>query len=236
MANDYFKFKQFTIHQQRCAMKVGTDGTLLGAWSQAPVDHCRILDIGTGTGLIALMMAQRYPKAMVLGVDIDADAVVQASENVMESPFSDRISILHADVTQLTDTDGFDVIVCNPPFYVDSLVCPDNQRTTARHTVSLTYEKLVQTAYRILKDDGILSLVIPTENHSRLDALARMQGFFLTRVCFVKTTPLKKSKRQLIELRKHPVNKIDICEEVIEVSPNVRSPWYQFLTQDFYIK
>lgn len=236
MANDYFQFKQFTIHQQHCAMKVGTDGTLLGAWAQTPSEQCRILDIGTGTGLIAMMMAQRFPQALVLGVDIDAGAVAQASENVMESPFSDRIEIRLSDVTQLTDSDGFDAIVCNPPFFVDSLTCPDDQRTAARHTVSLTYEKLVQTASRLLKDNGFFSLIIPTENRSRLESAARMDGFFPSRVYLIKTTPQKSPKRQLIEFRKYPVNKLDIKEEVIELSPNVRSPWYQHLTQEFYIK
>ena len=131
MANDYFQFKQFTVYQQRCAMKVGTDGTLLGAWAQVPTESARILDIGTGTGLIALMLAQRFPQASVLGIDIDQDAVCQAKENVENSPFASRIKIEHANVMDYNNEEGFDAIVSNPPYFVDALTCPDQQRTIA---------------------------------------------------------------------------------------------------------
>ena len=167
MANDYFKFRQFTIHQGRCAMKVGTDGTLLGAWANAPLGTTRILDIGTGTGLIALMMAQRFPQAEVVGVDIDTDAVGQASENVEQSPFKDRIRILQMDITEMTGV-LFDTIVSNPPFFVDALICPDDQRTLARHTVNLTYDELMQTAYRLMTLDGCFSVIIPIKVLSKI--------------------------------------------------------------------
>ena len=163
MANDYFQFKQFTIHQQRCAMKVGTDGTLLGAWAQVPIKSARILDIGTGTGLIALMMAQRFPEATVLGIDIDGEAVNQAQENVVLSPFASRVEIRLQNVLDFEYKEGFDAIVSNPPYFVDALTCPDQQRTIARHTISLTYEGLMKSAYRLLKPDGMFSLVIPSE-------------------------------------------------------------------------
>ncbi|MBP5778139.1 MAG: methyltransferase [Prevotella sp.] len=236
MANDYFQFKQFIVRQQHCGMKVGTDGTLLGAWAQAPDDPCRILDIGTGTGLIALMMAQRFPQATVTGVDIDDAAVSQAKENVMESPFSNRVTILKCDILQLEDTDGFDAIICNPPFFVNSLTCPDEQRTAARHTVSLSFENLAHAAFRLLKPDGIFSVVIPTENRPNLEAASRMEGFFISRICLIKTTPQKQPKRQLIEFRKFPVYEINIQEGIIEDSPNVKNPWYRQLTEAFYIK
>ncbi len=236
MTNDCFQFRKFTIRQHRCAMKVGTDGTLLGAWAEALSGPCRILDIGTGTGLIALMMAQRFPEAHVVGIDIDGDAVSQARENVMESPFSERVTIQHADAAVLQDTDGFDVIVSNPPYFMDSLTCPDSQRTMARHGVSLSFEALCASAFRLLKSDGIFSVVVPSDGRSRLEASARLEGFFLSRVCLVRTTPQKAPKRQLIEFRKQPVNELYIMEGVIEISTNVRSPWYQQLTQAFYIK
>ena len=236
MANDYFQFKQFTVHQERCGMKVGTDGTLLGAWAHAPISSARILDIGTGTGLIALMMAQRFPNASVLGVDIDEDAVSQAQENVAASPFATRIKICHENILDFDDSEGFDAIVSNPPYFVDSLTCPDKQRTKARHTVNLTYEGLMRSAYRLLKPNGLFSLVIPTECRSSIEAEARLVGFFLTRVCMIRTTPKKSSKRQLIEFSKYPENNLIIEEGIIEVFPNVRSPWYQQLTQDFYVR
>ena len=221
MSNDYFQFRQFIVHQQRCAMKVGTDGTLLGAWAWAPSGRCRILDIGTGTGLIALMMAQRFPESSVLGIDIDSEAVAQATENVQLSPFSERINILQKDLMK---------------FVVDSLECPDDQRTIARHTVSLTNEGLIRQAYRLLKDDGCLSLVIPSESRSLIESAASLEGFFLSRVCLIKTTPRKQPKRQLIEFRKHAAKELVIEEGIIEDSPNVRSAWYQQLTKEFYIK
>lgn len=236
MSNDYFQFRQFVVHQQRCAMKVGTDGTLLGAWAAAPSGQCRILDIGTGTGLIALMMAQRFPEAEVTGIDIDEDAVTQADENVSLSPFSERIRICHLDILNFADTIGFDAIVSNPPYFVDSLACPDDQRTIARHAVSLTYEQLMHQVYRLLKDEGRFSVVVPSDCRAKIEAAACLEGFFTTRVCLIKTTPRKQPKRQLIEFQKHPVSELDISEGVIEVSPNVRSEWYQQLTKEFYIK
>lgn len=118
MSNEYFQFRQFIVHQQRCAMKVGTDGTLLGAWAAAPSGKCRILDIGTGTGLIALMMAQRFPESEVIGIDIDPEAIAQARENVRLSPFSERITISHQDLMKFDDTECFDVIVSNPPYSI----------------------------------------------------------------------------------------------------------------------
>ena len=163
MAKGYFQFKQFTIYQQHCAMKVGTDGTLLGAWALASSGACRVLDIGTGTGLIALMMAQRYPEVMVTAIDIDAAAVGQAMENVMASPFAERINVYEADVQTFENMEMFDSIVCNPPFFEHSLTCPDAQRTEARHTVSLNYHQLVDAVFRLLKDDGRFSVIITSD-------------------------------------------------------------------------
>ena len=236
MANGYFQFKQFTVHQQHCAMKVGTDGTLLGAWALASAGPCRVLDVGTGTGLIALMMAQRYPEAQVIAIDIDEKAVFQAQENVSASPFADRIQVLEADVQAFADSEKFDSIVCNPPFFEDSLVCPDPQRTEARHTVSLGYRQLMDSVFRLLKDDGRFSVIIPADCRSRLESEARLRGFFISRLCSVQTTPKKAPKRYMIEFAKHPVNETDITNGVLESSPQNRSDWYRELTQEFYIK
>ena len=236
MGKNSFQFKQFTINQDRCAMKVGTDGTLLGAWANAPVEPCRILDIGTGTGLVALMMAQRYPQSQVIGIDIDRDAAIQAQENVDASPFSDRVKIINADAVKIEDKEGFDSIVCNPPYFVDSLTCPQDQRTLARHTITLTYEQLMQTAYKLLKNDGMFSIVVPTENNDAIESAAALAGFMISRICMIKTTPNKFPKRQLIEFRKNRIDRIDFCEEILEIFPNQRSDWYYELTRDFYIK
>lgn len=236
MGKNSFEFRQFTVHQDRCAMKVGTDGTLLGAWASLGLPEGRILDIGTGTGLIALMMAQRFPQSDVTAIDIDAEAVGQARENVASSPFSGRIEVVQADVRSYQTDALFDAIVSNPPYFSRSLECPDGQRTIARHTTSLSYESLMSAAFRLLSDEGRFSLIIPDDFYRALMADAHLQGFFPSRICAVKTTPAKSPRRYLIELRKRPVLQTDMKEGIIESLPSVRSPWYQSLTSEFYIK
>lgn len=233
MANDYFRFRQFTIHQSLCAMKVGTDGTLLGAWANGGY---RILDIGTGTGLVALMMAQRFPDAIVIGADIDTDAVMQAKANVQESPFTTRVRIIEQDMSCISDTIGlFDAIVSNPPYFSHSLVCPDDKRTLARHNASLSYHALMMTAWQLLSDDGELSIVIPFDCKDALEQEACLVGFFKSRECGVRTTPRKPPRRYLLAFRKHPVDTCEKSEGIIETSPGVRSEWYRQLTDDFYL-
>jgi tRNA1Val (adenine37-N6)-methyltransferase len=228
MANDFFRFKQFVVRQHLCAMKVGTDGTLLGAWAHGGK---RILDIGTGTGLILLMMAQRFPDADLLGIDIDEDACRQAEENVANSPF--RATVARANIINIKGE--FDCIVSNPPYFNQSLECPDEARTRARHTSSLSYRQLMQSAYKLLTADGEFSLVIPADCKERLEQEATLAGFFKCRECAVKTTPRKMPKRYLLAFRKHPTTSIETTEGIIEVKPNERSEWYQELTNDFYL-
>lgn len=237
MANDYFQFRQFTVHQGRCAMKVGTDGTLLGAWARGGLT---VLDIGTGTGLIALMMAQRFPEAQVVGVDIDPEAVAQARENVAMSPFASRIQLINDDIRTILPSpftlppSPFTAIVANPPYFMESLESPDSQRTLARHTASLTYRDLMAAAWRLLADDGELSVVIPFDCKARLEGEAALAGFFKSRECAVKTTPRKQPRRYLMAFRKHPC-RLEQTEGIIETAPNERSDWYQELTKEFYL-
>ena len=230
MSNNYFQFKRFVVRQERCAMKVGTDGTLLGAWARGGQ---RVLDIGTGTGLIALMMAQRCPKALVTAVDIDADAVRQARENVAESPFAERITVVEGDIISHFSP-HFDAIVCNPPYFNDSLTCPDEQRTTARHTTTLTYRELMAAVARLLSDDGEFSVVIPFDCKARLEAEAALAGLSKTRECSIRTTPRKAPRRFLLAFRKHPVA-VETTEGVLETEPGQRSDWYHALTNEFYL-
>ena len=230
MANDYFQFRRFTVHQGRCAMKVGTDGTLLGVWAHGGQS---VLDIGTGTGLVALMMAQRFPDSYIAGIDVDHEAVEQAMENVSASPFAERITVAEADA-RMFDAAPFDAIVCNPPYFVASLECPDEQRTLARHASALTYRELMTTAWRLLSDDGEFSLVIPFNCKRQMEQEAILAGFFKVRECAVKTTPQKLPRRYLLAFRKHP-GKLEQTEGIIEMQPGIRSPWYQDLTKDFYL-
>ena len=218
-----FQFKQFTIYQDLCAMKVGTDGVLLGAWANGGK---RVLDAGTGTGIIALMMAQRYPNAVVTAIDIDEGAVKQAQQNVAQSPFAQQITVLH---NTLQEHQGeYDAIISNPPFFIDSLAAPDEQRNVARHTQTLTYTELMQAAWRLLSDEGELSVVVPFDYRKRMEDEAIFVGFFPSKVCAVKTTERKPAKRYLRSFKKHPCR----CEQE---QLTIGSERYQELTKEFYL-
>jgi tRNA1Val (adenine37-N6)-methyltransferase len=204
-------------------MKVGTDGVLLGAWANGGQ---RILDAGTGTGVIALMLAQRYPEARVTAIDIDEGAVRQAQQNVTKSPFAAQVTVLQE---TLQEHQGeYDAIVSNPPFFIDSLAAPDEQRNMARHTATLTYAELMQAAYRLLSDEGELSVVVPFDYRQRMEDEAIFVGFFPSRVCAVKTTERKPAKRYLLAFRKHPCP----CEKE---QLTIGSEAYQALTSAFYL-
>ena len=222
-----FQFKQFKIEQDECAMKVGTDGVLLGAWARG---GARLLDVGTGTGIIALMLAQRYPDAHVVGIDIDEGAVRQATANVLTSPFSSRIRLEQARVQDMDASYAgcFDAVVSNPPFFIDSLQAPDRQRNVARHTETLTYADLMKAAHRLLNDDGELSVIVPFDYRRRMDDEAIFQGFFPSRVCAVKTTPTKPVRRYLLAYKKQPCP----CEQTELV---IGDEQYLSLTGDFYL-
>ncbi|WP_337487312.1 tRNA1(Val) (adenine(37)-N6)-methyltransferase [Prevotella sp.] len=236
MSSKGFTFKQFDIQHDRCAMKVGTDGVLLGAWANGGQ---RILDIGIGTALIALMMAQRCADAAITGVDIDHDAVQQARDNVNRTPFADRIGIIESPVQKLTaETHGqFDAIVCNPPFFTDSLKNPNQQRAVARHADTLPYRQLFQTVARLLSADGEFSAVIPSDCLSAFSAEAYMANLTLSRRCDIRTTQHKQPKRCLVAFR-HASCQHEFCaeEHCLQEADGSRSEWYQQLTSDFYIK
>lgn len=217
-------------------MKVGTDGALLGAWAQG---GRRILDIGTGTGVVALMMAQRFPDAMVDAVDVDVNAVGQASENFAQSPFADRLSVSCMPVQQLAlnpqNKARYDAIVANPPYFNRSLISPDAARTTARHALSLSYEDLFLSVSSLLSQDGTFSVVIPFDCIQNMLDVAAKHGFFVTRRCDVRTTPKKMPKRHLLTFTRQPSSSVTIEDGVVESSPGVRSEWYQKLMADFYL-
>ena len=213
-------------------MKVGTDGVLLGAWF--PMNEgCTVLDIGTGTGLVAIMAAQRGA-GRVTAVDIDPDAAGQARANAANSPWAERIDVVCSDIALFNAGFRYDRIVCNPPYFADSLQSPDMQRTIARHTVSLSFRDLLAAVSRLLAEDGEFSVVIPFDCKARLESEAALAGLFKVRECAVKTTPRKQPRRYLIAFRRHPSD-LELTEGVIEIKPSVRSEWYQELTKDFYL-
>ena len=213
-------------------MKVGTDGVLLGAWAQG---GCRILDIGSGTGLISLMMAQRFPEAEVVGIDMDADACGQARENVMASPFRDRVEIECCRLQDFGAAGVFDAIVSNPPFFVDSLKNPDSKRTMARHTDSLPFRDLFAGVKRLLSDDGIFSAIVPVEVVEQFVAESCILGFYLIRKCGVKTVERKQPKRFMLSFAKHRISPYEEHVEMMMDSQGNRSEWYRKITEEFYL-
>ena len=218
-----FKFKQFSIRQERCAMKVGTDGVMLGAWARGGQ---RVLDVGTGTGIVALMMAQRYPEAKVTAIDIDEGAVAQARENVEASPFVGQVTVVCESVQEHEGL--YDAVVSNPPFFIGSLAAPDRQRNMARHAETLTYAELMQAAWRLLTDDGELSVIVPFDYRQRMEDEATFTGFFPSRVCALHTVEGKPPRRFLLAFRKHP------CERQYDVM-TIGDDNYKVLTDAFYL-
>ena len=229
-----FKFKQFTIKQERCAMKVGTDGCLLGAWADiAGSKH--ILDIGCGSGLIAIMAAQRSG-ARITAVEIDKEAAAQARENADASPWKERIEIVNADILGYRSSQPFDAIVSNPPFFIGSLKCPDAARTTARHDSTLPCGALMQCAKELLADGGTLSVVIPADICGLWCDEALFKGLSARRILRVRTLPHKQPKRVLVEFIKGVHTQPEIKDFVLEDSPGQYSSEAKELLRDFYIK
>ncbi len=231
-----FTFKQFHIDHSRCAMKVGTDGTLLGAWSTIP-NTGDILDIGTGTGLIAIMAAQRSQQAKISAIDIDADCVAQAIDNAKASKWSDRIAVIHSALQDFFPEKKYDLIISNPPYFIDSLNSPDTARTTARHNVSLTFEELCNGVMRLIKADGIFSLILPPTEMKSFLSVARGK-LYKTHYCEVWSTPTSGVKRIMAELKLTPPTLPPQCEKIIieDNGPMGYSEEYRHLTRDFYLK
>lgn len=215
-------------------MKIGTDGVLLGAWADIEGDS-RILDVGTGTGLIALMLAQRNASAEIVGVDISHEAIEEARDNFLNSPWAKRLSVTEGDVCSFESNEKFDHIVSNPPYFVDSLHSPDSLRTMARHTSSLKFEDLVTSAVRLLRPGGRLSVILPTEcaMQFRFAAFGRL---WLCRQLNVVTKAGDSPRRTLMEfcLSDKPLMP-SVATLTMRHSDSTYTDEYRHLTEDFYI-
>ncbi len=233
MSRTYFEFKQFVVHHDRCAMKVGTDGVLLGAWADV-AGAGSILDVGCGSGLVALMCAQRS-SGTVLGIDIDADAVAQSMENGSRSPWAQRVAFRQADVRTFCPEEQFDALVCNPPFFENSLHCPDERRSMARHTTTLPLPELAEAAAGLLADEGTFSVVLPAELGRSFVMPAWEHGLNLYRRCTVCTKADKPAKRVLLGFKKGGAE--PLVESTLELMnpEGTRSEAYEQLTKDFYL-
>lgn len=234
MSNSFFKFKQFTIEQDGCAMKVGTDGCLIGAWFD--VSNCKkILDIGSGTGLISIMAAQRC-NALVTGIEIEPVAVEVARANVNKTPWSDRINILNKDLRYYSPEERYDTIVSNPPYFTDSLKCHDEKRTLARHNDTLTPALFFSCAKKLLTDNGKISIIVPADTLSEWTDNAVFNGLSATKITYVHTTPKKPVKRVMVEFSRKATAAPVVEKFVLEVTPGVYSTEAQALLCDFYLK
>lgn len=234
MSNPYFRFRKFTVWHDRCAMPVGTDGVLLGAW--ADLLHAgRILDVGTGSGLLALMAAQRNESASVTGIDVDAASVSQAARNVASSPFSNRVEILHEDVRHFRAPEPFDSVICNPPFYTEGVLPPDEGRSVARNTASLSFGELVESVAGILSDRGVFNVIIPTQAEELFISQCLMARLYVQRLCHVKTVQWKEPKRVMITFSKSTCNAPLSDALVLVDNQGRRTPQYLSLTSDFYL-
>ena len=235
MSNNFFKFKQFTVFQNLCAMKVGTDGVLLGAWSR--VDGCvNVLDVGTGTGLIALMIAQRNINVHVDAIDLDKGSVIQAQHNVANSPFSHRIDVQQKpfqDFAQETDK-KYDLIISNPPYFQNSLKSPVLTRSYARHNDSLSFYEIISEGASLLTERGCISLILPHEFKQTILEHAKSMNLHALRIANVFPVYHKSAKRLLIEFARHET----LCIEqdmVIERSRHQYTDEFKALTIDFYL-
>lgn len=235
MSNNYFKFKQFVVNQERAAFKVTTDSVLLGAWADLS-GAGRILDIGTGTGLLALMAAQRS-EAEITGIEPDIESFAQAEANIKENRWYSRIKIINISLqSYLNRTDErYDVIIANPPFFSGSLLNPDFRKAAARHTFTLGVSDLLEAAVILLKSDGRLQLILPSVEGERFLSDALRHGLHCNRMMCVRPSPSSDIKRVLLSLeRKKSATVIE--ELVIETEGRHKySEEYLALTRDFYL-
>lgn len=230
-----FYFKQFSLENSNPSLKVGTDAVLLGAWMRCETSDRRILDIGSGSGIITLMGAQRTPDAEVFGIDIDHDSVMEAQRNAECSTWKDRVSIQECSAQEFMKDDGlkFDHIFSNPPYFMDSLECPDPRKKAAKHTVALSYTDIKATVARLLDKDGRFSVILPVNEACIFESTMNPE-FNATRKCRVFTSPGKQPKRMLIEFM-HTIR----CRGTEETELTIQeggtyTDQYRKLTADFH--
>jgi len=228
-----FRFKQFAIRQENAAMKVGTDGALLGAWSDVSKAN-NILDIGTGTAIIAMMVAQRNNTAAITAIEIDEKALIDANFNVENCPWTNRIKIIQSSLQEFTPTLKFDSIISNPPFFENSLKSNSRSKIKARHTDSLHYSDILNFASIHLSSIGVLHLILPVENAEKCIETAIEGGFYLKRICKVHPVPHKSAHRFVFELTKTATPTISESLIIETGKRHDYSQQYIALTKAFY--
>jgi tRNA1Val (adenine37-N6)-methyltransferase len=231
-----FQFKQFTIRQDKTAMKVGTDGVLLGAWVDLGHNPESILDIGTGTGLIALQLAQRSNCQIIDALEIEPNAFEQAVENFENSNWGDRLFCYHASIDDFANEidDTYDLIISNPPFYNSTYKELEQKRALARHTKSLTFERLLNLTSKLLSKKGTCAFIIPSQEESEFLELAAGNNLFPLRITRVKGNIKTHFKRTLLQLG-HAKSSPKTNELTIEIERHVYTVDYKNLVEDFYL-
>lgn len=233
-----FQFKQFTIQQDQCAMKIGTDGVLLGAWAPIENNPISILDIGTGTGVIALMLSQRSTAEQIDALEIDSAAYEQAVDNFESSPWSDRLFCFHAGLDEFVEEpeDEYDLIVSNPPFYSEDYKTESEQRDLARFQDALPFEDLIEAADLLLSENGIFSVIIPFKEEENFLALAKEMELYPLKITRVKGTPTTEIKRSLLAFSRNENSNFSTDELIIETARHIYTREYIELTKEFYLK
>ncbi len=233
-----FQFKQFSVNQDQTAMKIGTDGVLLGAWTPLENNPKSVLDIGTGTGIIAIMLAQRSTAQQIDALEIDESAFEQAVENFENSPWGDRLFCFHAGLDEFVEEpeDEYDLIVSNPPFFSEEYRSENEQRDLARFQEAMPFEDLVEAADLLLSENGIFSVIIPFNEEDRFIELCANVELFPIKVTRVKGAQNTKIIRSLLAFKRFELSVLTSDELVIEISRHEYTPEYIALTKDFYLK
>lgn len=230
-----FYFKQFSVEDSSSPMKVGTDGVLLGAWCPTK-ENVSILDIGTGCGVISLMLAQRINNATIKAIDIDKGAIENAKQNFELSKWNNKLTAIECPIqlfSQIT-SEKFDIIVSNPPFFVESLKSNKNHRNLARHTDSLPFETLIENVSYLIKDDGIFACILPYNEGYRFIDIANKHNLFCSNIIHIANKPSHTVKRILFVLSKTENYTMESPTLFIRNEDNTYSNEYLQLTKDFY--
>lgn len=233
-----FQFKQFSIQQDRCAMKVGTDSVLLGAWCPLDNNPYSVLDIGAGTGILSLMIAQRSNAEQIDGLEIDEIAYEECVENFENSPWGDRLFCFHAGLDEFVDEpeDEYDLIISNPPFYAEDFKTENSQRDLARFQDAMPFEELVDAANLLLSENGIFAVIIPYKEEKKFIDLCATVELFPKKITRIKGSPHTEIKRSLLAFKRYELPVLEADELVIEISRHEYTDAYINLTKDFYLK
>ena len=233
-----FQFKKFTINQDRCAMKLGTDGVLLGAWCPIDNNPFSILDIGAGTGILSLILAQRSNAFQIDAIEIDENAYEQCVENFESSPWGDRLFCFHAGLDEFVEEpeDQYGIIISNPPFYSEDFKTENTARDLARFQDAMPFEDLVEAAHLLLSENGIFAVIIPYKEEARFIGLCAEVELYPVKVTRVKGTQTAEIKRSLLAFKRYELSVLTADELVIETARHQYTKEYIALCQDFYLK